>query len=124
MRRQTAQGLVHHLPDRAQRVLGRNPLLQVDVAEHSALLLLISTHATYITYLACGRRVPSEIPPHFSAASEAGGTRRLESDFPQPLNGVLHPNHLRNKPAPRETFRYIVRALNMPNRNVPQNPEP
>src|SRR5271157_4809340 len=71
MPRQIAQGLVDHLADRAQGVLGRNLLLQVDVAEHSVLLLLISTHATYITYLPVERLVPSEIPSTFSAASEA-----------------------------------------------------
>src|ERR1019366_9155639 len=65
------QGLVDHLADRAQRVLGRNPLLEVDVAEHRVLLLLISTHATYITYLPVERLVPFQIPATFSAASSA-----------------------------------------------------
>ncbi|MGB7554754.1 MAG: hypothetical protein WBM04_10290, partial [Candidatus Korobacteraceae bacterium] len=40
-------------------------------AEHRGLLLLISTHATYITYLPVERRVPFEVPSTFSAASEA-----------------------------------------------------
>jgi hypothetical protein len=35
------------------------------------LLLLISTHATYIPYLPVERLVPSEVPSLFSAASEA-----------------------------------------------------
>ena len=71
MRPQIAQGLVDHLADRAQPVLGRNPLLNFDVAEHSVLLFLISTHASYITYLPVERLVPSEVPSTFSAASLA-----------------------------------------------------
>ncbi|MGB7555911.1 MAG: hypothetical protein WBM04_16185, partial [Candidatus Korobacteraceae bacterium] len=44
---------------------------EVNVAEHRGLLLLISTHATYITYLPVERRVPFEVPSTFSAASLA-----------------------------------------------------
>src|ERR1019366_6444938 len=74
------QGLVDHLADRAQRVLGRNPLLEGDVAEHRVLLLLVSTHATYITYLPVERLVPSQVPATFSAASEAV-PQRVNSDL-------------------------------------------
>src|ERR1019366_5080661 len=77
------QGLVDHLADRAQRVLGRNPLLEVDVAEHRVLLLLVSTHATYITYLPVERLVPSQVPATFSVASLAAeGLRRLDHLLP------------------------------------------
>jgi hypothetical protein len=43
------------------------------------LLLLISTHATYITYLPVERLVPSQVPSTFSAASEAVPLQNLLS---------------------------------------------
>ena len=45
-RRQIRQHLIHHLPQRSQRVVLRDPLLRRDVAEHSTLLLVVASHKT------------------------------------------------------------------------------
>jgi len=68
MHPQIAQSLIHHLADRTQRVLGRHSLLQADVAEHRASLLLVSTHATYLTYRLVESLVPAKVhSPFFSS---------------------------------------------------------
>jgi len=41
------------------------------------LLLLVSTHTTYLPYRLVERLVPAQIPSLFSAASEAGGTNSV-----------------------------------------------
>jgi hypothetical protein len=48
--RQFGQGLIHHLAYPPQRVTGRHPLFQTDIAENPILLLIVSAHACFLPY--------------------------------------------------------------------------
>jgi len=48
-RLQMAQGLIRHGPDRTQGMLLRNSLFGTYVAEHPQLLIVISTHAFFLS---------------------------------------------------------------------------
>src|SRR5260370_38663037 len=50
VRRQLLQRTIQHGSNPPQRMIGRNPLFRVDIAEHRSLLLVVSTHTPYISH--------------------------------------------------------------------------
>jgi hypothetical protein len=46
--RHPRQSLIHHPPDRPQRMVLRNPILRTHITEHTQLLLIVASHPSSI----------------------------------------------------------------------------
>jgi hypothetical protein len=65
MQRQLAQRVLQQLPNPTQRMIRRNPLLRVEVAEHNLLPLIVSAHAPFIPHRLVQKPYLSRFSPVF-----------------------------------------------------------
>jgi hypothetical protein len=64
--RQLGKHLVHHGPDRPQRMIFPHPRLRRPITEHLTLLMIYSSHASLLTRLACKKELVFQQPASWS----------------------------------------------------------